>query len=87
MTIKKFYQQLQTDKIRPDELNLILIAKWQRCNVTVVTSKCIWSLYPDANPNIVVAFRGKDPNRPEHPGRWWGTNKFKDTTVRSKLIY
>ena len=85
MMIEKYYSQLQTEKIHPDIVNLVLLAKWQRCNITVMTSKQIWSLYPDANPNIVIGFKGKDPNKDNHPGRWVGTYKFRDASVRSKF--
>ena len=71
----------------PDELSLILLAKWQRRNITVVTSKEVWSVYPQAKPDLVICYWGKDQNKPKHSGKWIGTCPFRGAKVRSKYSH
>ena len=85
-SIEKYYENLKTKKFPPDELSLILLAKWLRRNITIVTSKEIWSVYARAKPDLVICYRGKDQNKPKHPGKWIGTCPFKGAKVRSKYL-
>ena len=78
---------LQHKKHPPDEMSIILLAKWQRKNITIVTSKEIWSLYPKCKPDLVLGYIGKDLNKANHLGRWVRTNHFRQTTSRRELIF
>ena len=40
-TVEAYYKQMKTYKVQPDEMNLLLVSKMVRHNITVVTSKGI----------------------------------------------
>ena len=67
--IKAYYEDYSFDEMvnhfmdakeTGDEFTLLLASKWLRRNITVVTSKKDWSVYPNCRPDIVVTYKGKD---------------------------
>ena len=82
LKIEGYFQQMKEYKVQPDEMNLILISKMTWRNITVVTSKGVWSVYPEVRPDIVIGYKGKDEKK--NQGKWVGTRKFRDPALRSK---
>ena len=82
-TVEAYYAQMKAYKVQPDEMNLLLVSKMVRCNITVVTSKGIWSVYQNSPPDIVIGYKGKDKKGKQ--GKWVGTITFRDPSLRSKF--
>ena len=72
-------------KVQPDEMNLLLVSKMVRRNVSVVMSKGIWSIYENAQLDIVIWYKGRDKKKKQ--GKWVGTITFHDPALRSKLKF
>ena len=66
-------------------MNLLLVSKMVCQNVSVVTSKDIWSIYENAQPDIVIRYKGRDKKKKQ--GKWVGTITFHDPAVWSKLKF
>ena len=56
-----------------------------RRNITIVTSKGIWSVYKNAYPDIIIGFKGRDNKKKQ--GKWVGTITFRDPALRSKCFF
>ena len=85
MAIERYYDQMKNFKVQPDEMNLLLVSKMVRQNISVVMSKGIWSIYENAQPDIVIGYKGRDKKKRQ--GKWVGTMTFRDPALRSKLRF
>ena len=85
MTIERYYDQMKNFKVQPDEMNLLLVSKMVCRNISVVVSKSIWSIYENAQPDIVIGYKGRDKKKRQ--GKWVGTITFRDPTLRSKFKF
>ena len=72
-------------KVQANEMNLLLVSKMVHRNVSVVMSKGIWSIYENAQPDIVIGYKETDKKKKQ--GRWVGTITFCDPALRSKLKF
>ena len=72
-------------KVQPNKMNLLLVSKMVRWNVSVVTSKGIWSIYENARPDIVIGYKGRDKKKKQ--GKWVGTITFRDPALWSKFKF
>ena len=72
-------------KVQPDKMNLLLVLKMVCQNISVVMSKGIWSIYENAQPDIVIGYKGRDKKKRQ--GKWVRTITFCDPALQSKLKF
>ena len=77
-TYDKIVEDLFSTKEIGDEFTLLLASKWLKKNITVITVKKDWMVYPNCKMDIVVTYKGKDQytrSKWVHPNQSTEANK------------
>ena len=54
----EFCHDLETEKVQGDELMLVLLAKFLRRNITVISPSNTWTMYPSLPQDIILTYDG-----------------------------